>query len=159
MAGSEEHKSWAPLTKIDERDIDTPDRWIPRHPNLIRLTGRHPFNSEPPLQECLDAGFNTPVSLHYVRNHGACPKLDWDTHRIEINGLTDKPLSLSMDELEKNFSPITLPVLLVCCGNRRKEVNVVKKSMGFSWGATAVSVNYWTGARISDVLKAAGVKS
>ena len=64
-----------------------------------------------------------------------------------------------MDELVNNFEPITRPVLLVCCGNRRKEVNLVKKSMGFSWGATAVSTNYWTGVRLGDVLRAAGAKS
>ncbi len=28
------------ITTIDKRDAATPDAWIPRHPELIRLTGR-----------------------------------------------------------------------------------------------------------------------
>ena len=33
----------------------------------------------------MDKGFITPVSLHYVRNHGAVPKLDWDSHKVKVN--------------------------------------------------------------------------
>lgn len=29
-----------PILAIDERDAATPDNWVPRHPMLIRLTGR-----------------------------------------------------------------------------------------------------------------------
>lgn len=29
-------------------------------------------------------GFITPVSLHYVRNHGPVPKMPWDTHKLNI---------------------------------------------------------------------------
>ncbi len=63
------------------------------------------------------SGFITPPSIHYVRNHGAVPMLDWATHRLEINGLVGKPLSLSMDELVA-LPSITLPVTLVCAGER-----------------------------------------
>ena len=34
---------WAlhePVTEVDSRDLATPDSWVPRHPDLIRLTGR-----------------------------------------------------------------------------------------------------------------------
>lgn len=31
---------WEPITEIDKKDVGTPDQWIPRHPDLIRLTGR-----------------------------------------------------------------------------------------------------------------------
>lgn len=71
---------------IDPRDVNTPDKWIPRHPELIRLTGKHPFNSEPPLPLLMDQGFTTSNSLHYVRNHGPVPKLSWDTHRLVVDG-------------------------------------------------------------------------
>ena len=46
---------------------------LPRHPDLVRLTGRHPFNVEPPLSKLMEQGFITPAALHYVRNHGADP--------------------------------------------------------------------------------------
>ena len=28
------------ITTVDKRDANTPDCWVPRHPELIRLTGR-----------------------------------------------------------------------------------------------------------------------
>ena len=62
---------------IDPKDQDTPDEWVPRHPDLVRLTGRHPFNCEAPLKQLYAKGFITPTSLHYVRNHGAAPKICW----------------------------------------------------------------------------------
>lgn len=31
---------WEPVKDIDNKDVGTPDQWIPRHPDLIRLTGR-----------------------------------------------------------------------------------------------------------------------
>ena len=55
---------------VDERDQKTPDDWVKRHPELVRLTGRHPFNCEPPLPKLKEGGFITPQTLHYVRNHG-----------------------------------------------------------------------------------------
>lgn len=41
---------------------------------MVRLTGRHPFNSEPIPKRLFDS-FITPPSLHYVRNHGAVPQV------------------------------------------------------------------------------------
>lgn len=32
---------WEPIKDIDNKDLGTPDQWIPRHPELIRLTGRY----------------------------------------------------------------------------------------------------------------------
>lgn len=32
---------WELVQSIDEKDKKTPDEWIPRHPGLIRLTGRY----------------------------------------------------------------------------------------------------------------------
>ena len=96
----------------------TPDDWVERHPEMIRLTGRHPFNSEPPLDKLYDAGFHTPTQLHIVRNHGAVPKLEWETHEVSISGLVAKPTTLSMNELAagKKFPVSTFPVLLPCAG-------------------------------------------
>ena len=31
---------YEPVSEIDKKDHGTPDSWIPRHPELIRLTGR-----------------------------------------------------------------------------------------------------------------------
>ena len=49
--------------------------------------------------------------------------------------------------------------VFVRAGNRRKEQNIVKKSVGFNWGPSAVSTTYWTGFRLSDLLKHCGAKT
>ena len=85
------------------------------------------------------------------------PRKHWDTHRVEINGLVGKPISLSMAEIVA-LPSITLPVTLVCAGNRRKEENMLKKSIGFNWGPTGLSTSYWTGVRLRDLLLLAGIK-
>lgn len=155
---NDNYDKWQPVTDIDSRDHKGADSWVPRHPDLIRLTGKHPFNSEPPHEDVMKQGWLTPVSMHFVRNHGAVPRLEWDTHRIHITGLVDKDVEITMDEIAQ-LPAVTIPCMISCCGNRRKEVNMLKNSQGFSWGPGAVSVNFWTGARLSDVLKLAGVKS
>lgn len=55
-----------PAQLVDAKDADTPDSWIPRHTEILRLTGRHPLNCEPPMERLMGAGFITPTSLHLV---------------------------------------------------------------------------------------------
>jgi nitrate reductase (NAD(P)H) len=105
----------------------------------------------------LASGFITPPPLHYVRNHGAVPKISWSSHRLAVNGLVDRPLVLTMDDLV-SLPAVTLPITFVCAGNRRKEENMLKKTIGFSWGPEAVSTSYWTGVRLADLLRLAGVR-
>ncbi|KAF9919986.1 hypothetical protein FBU30_010291 [Linnemannia zychae] len=135
----------------DLRDANTPDKWIKRHPELIRLTGKHPFNCEPPVPLLLSNGFITPSSIHYVRNHGAVPNLSWDTHHLSIQGLVNKEVTLCMDMLAQ-LPSITIPVTLVCAGNRRKEQNMTKQTIGFNWGPGAVSTAVWKGVLVRDLL-------
>ena len=143
----------------DYRDKGTPDEWIPRDGRLVRLTGRHPFNVEPPLSVHNKFRFITPSCLHYVRNHGACPNLKWDEHKITIGGpssLVPSPFEIGMDELAA-MEPRELPVTLVCAGNRRKEQNMIRQTIGFNWGASGVSTNVWKGVMLRDLLLRAGV--
>ncbi|KAF0431048.1 nitrate reductase [Gigaspora margarita] len=143
-------------TGVDPRDANTPDNWVPRHPEMVRLTGKHPFNAEAPLSLLMEQGFITPNPLHYVRNHGPVPKLQWETHRLTVNGLVSKPLILSMDDIE-NLPYKEFPVTLTCAGNRRKEQNMIKQSKGFNWGAAATSCAIWKGVPLNHLLKLAGV--
>lgn len=157
---------WLDVDKVDERDKGTPDDWICRHPELVRLTGLHPFNCEPPLSLCYAQGFICPPQLHYIRNHGAVPvktpdaaakQRVWDEWRVDVVGLVETPLRISMAELQQ-LPFRQLPVLLVCAGNRRKEQNMVKQTIGFSWGPTAWATTIWGGCRLGDLLRAAGVR-
>nr|UJH94654.1 nitrate reductase [Spirodela polyrhiza] len=141
---------------LDARDEATADAWVERNSSLIRLTGKHPFNSEPPLRRLMHHGFITPVPLHYVRNHGAVPRGKWEDWSVEVGGLVRRPRRLTMDEIAGEFSARELPVTLACCGNRRKEQNMVKQSIGFNWGAAGVSTGVWRGARLCDILRRCG---
>lgn len=73
-----------PPVRVLDIDKKTPDAHVPRDPRLIRLTGTHPFNVEPPLSALFNEGFLTSPELFYVRNHGAVPEVkdqnipDWE---------------------------------------------------------------------------------
>lgn len=140
---------------IDEQDQFSPDNWLPRSDNLIRLTGKHPMNAESELTALFEGGLITPNELHYIRNHGAVPRILWEFHELDVeNG----KLKLSMDDLKEKYEHINIPVSLACDGNRRKELNMVKRSKGFSWGAGATGCVYWKGPLLRDILLAAGVR-
>lgn len=108
-------------------DAPTPDAWVPRDARLLRLTGRHPFNCEPPpdaLEAC--GGITTP-GLHFVRNHGAVPRREWGEHTVTVAGVVDAPTELTMDQIVA-MPARTLTVTMACAGNRRKEQNMHRKS-------------------------------
>ncbi|KAI2467123.1 hypothetical protein F4781DRAFT_423518 [Annulohypoxylon bovei var. microspora] len=150
-----------PDNKVLTEDLKTPDNHVVRDPRLIRLTGAHPFNVEAPLGELYNEGFLTTKDLHYVRNHGAVPKvedeeiMDWE---FTIEGMVDNPITMSLAQLLGDFEQVTYPVTLVCAGNRRKEQNVVRKTKGFSWGAAGLSTALWTGVVMGDLLRTARPK-
>lgn len=144
---------------LDPRDEATADNWIERNPSMVRLTGKHPFNSEAPLNRLMHHGFITPVPLHYVRNHGPVPKASWDDWTVEVTGLVKRPMKLTMDQLVNEFQSREFPVTLVCAGNRRKEQNMIKQTIGFNWGAAGVSTSVWRGVPLCDVLKRCGIFS
>ncbi|CZT00772.1 hypothetical protein WAI453_009147 [Rhynchosporium graminicola] len=145
-------------TAILKEDLKTPDNHVPRDPRLIRLTGIHPFNVEAPLSALYDEGFLTSTELFYVRNHGAVPEVDdasipdWE---FSIEGLVKHPITMTLKQLIADYEQITVPITLVCAGNRRKEQNQVRKSKGFSWGAAGVSTALWTGVALGELLKRA----
>jgi nitrate reductase (NAD(P)H) len=123
--------------------------------NRIRLTGKHPYNVEAPLTDLWKAGFLTPQSLFYVRTHGATPHVtstqaeEW---KLKVHGLVKNEVEFSIQDLKDKFETITLPITLVCAGNRRKEQNMVAKGLGFNWGAAGVSNGLFTGVYLADVL-------
>lgn len=141
----------------DPRDDGTSDSWINRNPSMVRLTGKHPFNSEPPLTRLMHYGFITPVPLHYVRNHGTVPKANWADWSVEVTGLVKRPTRFTMDQLVNEFPCREFAASLVCAGNRRKEQNLVKQTIGFNWGAAGISTSVWRGVPLRALLKRCGI--
>ena len=113
---------------------------------------------EAPLSALYDEGFLTSPELFYVRNHGAVPQVDdasipdWE---FSIEGMVKHPITMTLKQLIAEYEQITVPITLVCAGNRRKEQNQVRKSKGFSWGAAGVSTALWTGVALGELLKRA----
>ncbi|KIM36956.1 hypothetical protein M413DRAFT_282704 [Hebeloma cylindrosporum] len=73
-------------------------------------------------------------------------------HDTYLLRLCSNPTTLSLADLRTMFRVVTVPVTLVCAGNRRKEQNVVQKSLGFSWGPGGISTALFTGVYLADVL-------
>ena len=44
----------------------------------------------------------TPVGLHHLLIHYDIPEVDTETWRLEVDGLVERPLSLSLDDLRRD---------------------------------------------------------
>lgn len=120
---------------------------------IIRTTD--PLNSEPPLGE-LVRDVITPVEWFYVRTHGTIPAIDEDRFVLEVDGAVATPLRLTMGVLRTKFEKSTVTAALQCAGNRRTEMIAIAPVPGeVEWGSQAIGNATWSGARLSDILRAA----
>jgi DMSO/TMAO reductase YedYZ molybdopterin-dependent catalytic subunit len=113
---------------------------------------KQPPNLEMPFGT-LD-GFITPTEQFYVRCHFPIPEIDERSWRLTIEGATSVQFSLA--DL-RNFAPEIQTVTLECAGNSR--VFLVPKVKGVQWELGAVGNAEWTGVKLRDVLKHAGLKN
>ncbi|MDE0406562.1 MAG: sulfite oxidase [Alphaproteobacteria bacterium] len=115
-----------------------------------------PFNAETPAHLLDDA--ITPTERHFVRNNGVPPQtVDASTWALTVDGLVETPLTLGIDDLTQRFEVVTRALTLECAGNGRAFFD--PPATGAQWTYGAVACSEWTGVRLADVLKAAGVKS
>lgn len=114
-----------------------------------------PVNAETP-PHLLDDKV-TPTKRHFIRNNGVPPtNMDASSWTLTIDGLVDKPMELSIADLKKKFEVVTKQLVIECGGNGRAFFNPPAK--GNQWEYGAVACSKWTGVRLVDVLKAAGIK-
>ena len=72
--------------------------------------------------------------------------------------MAEAPVYLDYEQLTTRFTSHTVAATLACAGNRRAELLSVRPIPGKgAWRHGAVSTAEWTGARLADVLDAAGV--
>ena len=64
----------------------------------MTVRDRMPFNAEPPASVLAGAEI-TAVDAFYSRNHGPFPDIAPDQWRLTVDGMVDKPLTLTYDEL------------------------------------------------------------
>jgi len=127
----------------------------PQKTDLILLTDRPP-QLETPLKY-FESDL-TPNDAFFVRWHlsGIPTTVDAQSFRLEVEGHVNKPLSLSLADLRKQFEPVSLVGLCQCSGNSRSLFE--PRVPGGQWGNGAMGNARWTGARLKDVLDAAGIQ-
>ena len=100
--------------------------------------------------------FITPNDTFYVRSHIPIPQIDAARWALKIGGEVNSPITLSLDEIRK-LPAVTITNTLECAGNGRAFFQPAVA--GIQWEKGAVGNARFTGARMSDVLKKAGVKT
>lgn len=86
----------------------------------------------------------TPVTDHYVVDINIVnPDIEADEWQLRVAGLVDSPATLTFTELQGRFEVVEQVSVLTCVSN---EV-----------GGSLVGNSAWTGVRLRDVLRAAGV--
>jgi DMSO/TMAO reductase YedYZ molybdopterin-dependent catalytic subunit len=98
----------------------------------------------------------TPAGLHYSLIHFDIPHLEAHSWRLAVGGLVKRALSLSLEDL-RGMRSRTLRVTLECAGNGRAQVSPRYPSV--PWVEEGVSTAEWTGAPLTDVLYAAGLRA
>lgn len=118
-----------------------------------------PLNAGAPL-EPLRAAHETPADIFYLRNHAPAPAPDADDWRLQVDGLVERPLSLSLAALRNDFPRHEQEATLQCAGFRRQEMlNEENAGGALLWCSDAIGNGRWGGVRLRDVLEAAGVQA
>lgn len=136
---------------------DAPFALPGKDPAMVVLNDR-PINAETP-PHLLDEEL-TPGSLFFVRNNGIPPEensIDPDTWTLTVEGESAQERKVyTLPELKSKFQHYTYQLTLECGGNGRKEFNPPAK--GNQWSTGAVGCAAFTGVRLKDVLRDAGIR-
>ena len=126
---------------------------LPGKKLLIKLSYRPP-NYETPVEVFREA--ITPNDSFFVRWHIAdIPEIDAAKWTLKVGGGAN-PLTLTLDQLKNDFTPVEITAVCQCSGNRRGLSN--PHVPGVEWGYGAMGCARWKGARLKDVLDKVGVK-
>ncbi len=119
------------------------------------------YSDRPPLLESPRSTFVhefTPNDEFFVRWHlPEIPKHnDPSTYTITVEGLVERPLKLTVDDLKTKFRQVEVNAVLQCGGNSRSAFDPI--AGGIQWGNGAMGCAKWKGVRLRDVLHMAGLK-
>jgi sulfite oxidase len=98
----------------------------------------------------------TPVNHFYVRNHMFPPsKIEASAWKLTISGEVEKPVTLTLADLEK-LTPRSVVTVVECAGNGRRMQD--PKVPGIQWGKGAVGNARFSGPSLKSLLEKAGLK-
>ena len=133
---------------------------------LVQFPGKRPLillTQRPPQLETPFAVFNdgliTPNDAFFVRYHlsGIPLSIDPDAFRLEVKGLVQTPLKLSLAELKRDFENVEVVAVNQCSGNSR---GFFQPRVGGGQLANGAMGNAkWRGVRLKDVLDKASVQA
>jgi sulfoxide reductase catalytic subunit YedY len=138
---------------IDDRQI-SPVAFPEKRPLIM-------YSDRPPLLETPREVFTsvlTPNDQFFVRWHmpDIPTHIDPDTYTIHINGLVEKELHISLNDLKTKFEQVEVTAVLQCGGNSRSAFKPI--AGGIQWGSGAMGCATWKGVRLRDILDQAGLK-
>ncbi len=126
----------------------------------LTLLGDKPLVAETPAHLMDDEV--TPTEKLFIRNNGNMPDAaalaaDPKAWKIKIDGEVNAPMEIALGDLMAKFQPVTYRLMLECGGNGRSQFT--PEARGNQWTTGGAGCPEWTGVRLGDVLKAAGLKS
>lgn len=133
-------------------------------PEILRMDGKAPLLllQERPLvaetpEHLLDEAV-TSYANFFIRNNGLVPDAAPEPRawKLRIEGEVNTPLELTLGELETRFPLVTRQLQMECGGNGRSFF--APQTRGNQWGNGAIGCAEYTGVRLADVLRAAGLK-
>ncbi len=122
----------------------------------LAVLGERPLVAE--TQAALMDDDVTPTDKLFVRNNGQVPEATRDAKawKIKVDGEVNTPLEISLGDLMSRFPNVTYQLMLECGGNGRAFFE--PEARGNQWTNGGAGCPMWTGVRLADVLKAAGLK-
>ena len=119
------------------------------------------YSDRPPLLESPRSTFSKGITQNdefFVRWHlpDIPTKLDLESYTININGLVEKELNITIQQLKNDFEQVEVTAVLQCGGNSRSAFSPI--AGGIQWGSGAMGCARWKGVRLSDILEKAGLK-
>ena len=95
----------------------------------------------------------TPATSHYKLIHYDVPILDPAHHHVEVEGLVEKKLSLSLEDIKKR--PRQTHAVLMACAGTGRALQSYRFWTHAPWGPDSIGCAKWTGCSLADVLKEA----
>ncbi len=120
---------------------------------MLQMNG-YAIDAETPLDALTT--YLTPNDLFFVRHHWNPMYPGVRTWTLTVDGEVENPLALKLSEL-KRLPKTTVTCVLQCAGNGRGLFQPTVP--GVQWKYGAVGNARWTGVRVADILKKAGVKA
>jgi DMSO/TMAO reductase YedYZ molybdopterin-dependent catalytic subunit len=97
----------------------------------------------------------TPLGMHYLVIHFDIPPADESSWTVRVEGLVDRPMTLSMDDIRARPA-VTQAVTMECAGNGRALLS--PRAASQPWLLEAVGNAEWTGTPLRPILEEAGLR-